>query len=134
MTTQIMECSICVENIEDVNRTITECGHNFHSSCIFKYLCKKVTCPLCRTQTVYGYIYPPQDDAEEEQEEEYDQANCCVNCFDQDDIEKITCIEGSVSVIESLIYTRYTTRDYYNDYGTEEQQLLLQDELNDEDF
>ena len=53
-------CPICFENIEDTNKTITSCGHSFHSSCIIKYVATRIggptcpKCPCCRTQ-LYEY-------------------------------------------------------------------------------
>lgn len=65
------KCSICLDEITDDDKYISRCGHNFHSSCIFKYLekinklkpltshCSKYCehsekvlpfpCPICRT-------------------------------------------------------------------------------------
>lgn len=56
MTTVLDNCPICLEEISQINRTTTPCGHTFHSSCIFKniiaaYSCPtmmSLICPLCR--------------------------------------------------------------------------------------
>uniref|UniRef100_A0A6C0ET83 RING-type domain-containing protein n=1 Tax=viral metagenome TaxID=1070528 RepID=A0A6C0ET83_9ZZZZ len=45
-------CSICMENITDLNKTTTQCGHVFHSSCIFKNLNFRTSCPMCRIDLV----------------------------------------------------------------------------------
>lgn len=45
-----VECCICMECIDDVNITTTECGHTFHSSCIFKNLSRRIECPICRRE------------------------------------------------------------------------------------
>lgn len=45
-------CSICMENLTDVNKTTTQCGHVFHSSCIFQNLNFRTSCPLCRIDLV----------------------------------------------------------------------------------
>ena len=50
-------CPICLENISQINRTTTPCGHTFHGSCIFDYIIAayccptrmSLICPLCRT-------------------------------------------------------------------------------------
>jgi hypothetical protein len=44
------ECPICMESITSTNTTITDCGHAFHSSCIFKHIVKNNLCPLCRNE------------------------------------------------------------------------------------
>ena len=47
-----MECSICYNNIYDINKVVTECNHVFHFSCLLKnYKNNSSTgekCPLCR--------------------------------------------------------------------------------------
>ena len=43
------ECCICMENINDTNYTLTQCGHIFHSSCIIKNVFNNgYSCPMCR--------------------------------------------------------------------------------------
>lgn len=58
MTTEINinnECSICNDEII-TNKLILSCNHNFHSSCILKWLCecmnnnKCFSCPNCRNK------------------------------------------------------------------------------------
>jgi hypothetical protein len=42
-------CPICHDKIKKNNSTITQCGHRFHSSCIFKSVTRhNDVCPLCR--------------------------------------------------------------------------------------
>ena len=49
-------CPICLENISQINRTTTPCGHTFHGSCIFDFIIAayscptrmSLICPLCR--------------------------------------------------------------------------------------
>ena len=76
-------CPICFEKIEDdLNITITTCGHKFHSSCIFTALERSDNCPLCRNQLVEMNVASDDetDDGEEaehhyteeEEEEEED--------------------------------------------------------------
>lgn len=40
------DCAICLENIGDVDISITNCNHYFHTSCLLKI--KKNECPLCK--------------------------------------------------------------------------------------
>lgn len=47
-----MECSICLEPIDTNAKTVTECNHTFHSSCIFKNIKFSNSCPICRTVLV----------------------------------------------------------------------------------
>jgi|TARA_B110000008_G_scaffold269451_1_gene298698 hypothetical protein len=47
-----MECTICYNNILDINKVITECNHVFHFSCLLKNFKSNPStgeqCPLCR--------------------------------------------------------------------------------------
>jgi hypothetical protein len=45
-------CPICMENITVLNKTTTSCGHVFHSSCIFKNLMLRSSCPMCRVDLI----------------------------------------------------------------------------------
>jgi hypothetical protein len=45
-----LKCSICLEQTEKKNVTITECGHKFCTSCLLKHLAVRNTCPNCRTE------------------------------------------------------------------------------------
>ena len=46
------ECPICYDEITNKsNKTITECGHCFHSSCLIKHaIVTNTGCPMCRQQ------------------------------------------------------------------------------------
>lgn len=46
------ECPICMEPMDETcNKTITKCGHSFHSSCIFQNMASRngFGCPYCRS-------------------------------------------------------------------------------------
>lgn len=46
------ECPICMEPMdENCDKTVTKCGHSFHSSCIFQNMAAHngFGCPYCRT-------------------------------------------------------------------------------------
>lgn len=64
MTTEIIECPICLEEILGINCTTTECGHKFHSSCIFKNLNNTNVCPICRKEMVSDDSQSENDDDE----------------------------------------------------------------------
>ncbi len=47
------ECSICYDGIGAINCLVTECGHKFHTSCLFKSFNTGMDgCPLCRQELV----------------------------------------------------------------------------------
>ena len=47
-----MQCSICYNDILNVNKVVTECNHTFHFSCLLKNFKNNLStgenCPLCR--------------------------------------------------------------------------------------
>ena len=47
-----MQCSICYNDILNVNKVVTECNHTFHFSCLLKNFKNNPStgekCPLCR--------------------------------------------------------------------------------------
>ena len=45
--TEDHDCSICFEDCKKKGCEL-ECGHRFHTKCIFTWLSKNDTCPLCR--------------------------------------------------------------------------------------
>lgn len=63
-------CPICLENIDGVkNKTTTDCGHSFHTSCIMKNVAHNgFGCPYCRTVMAEN---PHTDEASEESEYTY---------------------------------------------------------------
>ena len=63
------ECPICMELISNVNCCTTECGHSFHSSCLFKNFTNSVDCPLCRKELI---IYSENEDENNDEEESND--------------------------------------------------------------
>ena len=47
------ECPICLEEFKhDDALSKTECGHTFHSKCIFRAITVNINCPSCRTPMV----------------------------------------------------------------------------------
>ncbi len=69
---EMIECCICMECITTTNKTTTECGHTFHSSCIFRNLSERIECPMCRKELIEA----PEDESEynsdDDNESEYD--------------------------------------------------------------
>ncbi|XP_010451710.1 PREDICTED: RING-H2 finger protein ATL77-like [Camelina sativa] len=41
-------CSICFENFSGIIIRMPECQHMFHKDCLFKWLVRQNSCPLCR--------------------------------------------------------------------------------------
>ncbi len=55
----VIECSICIENILDEDKDITKCTHVFHKECIKKWLESNNTCPSCKTELKEYRPYRP---------------------------------------------------------------------------
>lgn len=48
---QIKECIICMENIEEKNKIILPCGHEYHATCFCENIVKNNNkCPMCRIE------------------------------------------------------------------------------------
>ena len=64
------ECPICMENIcGDKNCVTTDCGQNFHASCLFKNMAHNgFGCPYCRTELAEV----PEEDEDSEDEDDDD--------------------------------------------------------------
>ena len=45
-------CVICLKELDIKDGVLTPCGHRYHSECFFKWIYKKRTCPLCRTELI----------------------------------------------------------------------------------
>lgn len=63
-----MNCVICLEDIDEVNRLVTVCNHHFHSSCFFEYMYNRgihnttqnLLCPVCRNDLVVVQVRTPR--------------------------------------------------------------------------
>lgn len=50
MSSEMLECVICFDEIGTKNNITTECGHKFHATCLMKNVMKNgLGCPCCRT-------------------------------------------------------------------------------------
>lgn len=55
------ECTICMEMINDTDKTVLKCGHKFHASCMFSsVIANNNNCPLCRTNICEKTNIAPQ--------------------------------------------------------------------------
>lgn len=47
----VKECSICIEDLSDVDEeaiVLHDCSHVFHKVCLLRWIWSKSSCPLCR--------------------------------------------------------------------------------------
>lgn len=48
-----IDCSICMSEIGDKNKVVTDCGHIFHASCLIQHVSHNGhSCPYCRNNMV----------------------------------------------------------------------------------
>jgi hypothetical protein len=88
----LKDCSICLEQIGEKNRCITECGHEFCLKCLATSLTKNIACPCCRTSII---------DKKEEKNVHGDDDD---NEWDDDDDEDIEDYEEHLKVpLEELV-------------------------------
>ena len=45
-------CPICMEEILNVNKVVTKCGHVYCASCLFQNITNSSNCPMCREELV----------------------------------------------------------------------------------
>ena len=73
---QVIECPICYEEIDQLKNCVTtECGHQFHCSCLMKNSATNgFKCPMCRS-TMAEEEEGEYDEDEDDDEEEIDDDN-----------------------------------------------------------
>ena len=82
-TTDMDECAICLETLTKTKCCTTECGHTFHSRCIFKNFKNSFDCPLCRRELV-------ENDEEDDTEEEFETATYDSGSYETSTINSTT--------------------------------------------
>lgn len=75
-STDFNECAICLETLTNAKCCTTDCGHTFHSKCIFRNFKNSFDCPLCRQELVEKDSESDSDsDSEGEGEGEYEDSD-----------------------------------------------------------
>ncbi|PUZ73841.1 hypothetical protein GQ55_1G020200 [Panicum hallii var. hallii] len=74
------ECAICLKDFgaEEMLRAMP-CSHAFHEHCIFQWLYRNPSCPLCRRRL------SPTDDVKEEDEEDGEDEDAWEDSEDEED-------------------------------------------------
>jgi len=111
---EMVECCICMECISTTNKTTTECGHTFHSSCIFKNLSQRVECPMCRKELVELPEEETLYDSEEDDDSDDDSTNYN---SDADSVLSISSYQFQPDNTENLdVYDSIVTNERYNEF------------------
>ena len=101
------ECPICMEPMSCLNCTTTECGHAFHSSCIFKNLTITLDCPLCRKALVEVAEDQDGSDGDDDEYEDEDEDNT-----DEEDEEPVEIKFTINQIYDSLKKRGFTEIDF----------------------
>jgi hypothetical protein len=65
-TRSTTECSICLEHVTG-NKIITRCKHEFHKSCLERWMEEHATCPNCRSdiddepEMIFKFFFKPTE-------------------------------------------------------------------------
>ena len=57
--TEERSCAICLDDLAKRQLTKLECGHDFHSKCILRWLQRSDRCPLCKTSVQIDVVSDP---------------------------------------------------------------------------
>ena len=98
---ELGECCICYEEMVMNNFTVTECGHKFHSKCIFKNLAQRLECPMCRVELLQ--LPEEEDDEDEDDGDEDDEDD--EDDDDEDEPAQAVTIPQLASKLTALGYT-----------------------------
>ena len=88
------DCPICFESISASNNCLTtECGHRFHSSCLFKNIALNgFNCPYCRSSMTDIVNYHHDSDHDSDNDSDDDSDSDDDDDDDSDDDYDNTCI------------------------------------------
>lgn len=126
MTTEVVTCAICRDDIDMTSMHALHCNHKFHMECIHSWLVIHPSCPLCRASVPYNVRRDADNMSFETQDDfiinvsDHDDSSDNTNDSDNDDFnDSETYYEGSVDMngIDELIeemeqYSEDDNHDY----------------------
>ena len=123
------ECPICMELILNVNCCTTECGHSFHSSCLFKNFSNSADCPLCRKELVN---YPEEEDEEDLESEDLNSDDDNSEVEDEPILttNQIECVIKKHGFTEKDILNTILIQEFYGKITISESMIKRFDDLN----
>jgi len=117
------ECAICMDDIGASNCTVTECGHRFHSSCIFRNMMERIECPMCRKDLV---DMPEEEDEEYEEDGEEDEES-----VDEEEQERDLTCKQMANKLQSMGYTMADVLYYATTYRHSSEADRFNNDLDD---
>lgn len=116
------DCAICISEIGDKNKVVTDCGHTFHASCLIEHVVHNgYGCPYCRNIMVHkdendssNVVDHDSNISENQPSIDYIIEHIHRCCYSYEDLVRIICITSS---IQYKNYTRdmYLTHALYDD-------------------
>lgn len=103
-----IECVICYEAIEGKNCVTTECGHQYHCTCLMKHVSANTfDCPMCRSCMGGADMKPVEDsDSEDDSDDDWDdevEVRLLREFSGRNDNERWSGIDGSESGASSAL-------------------------------
>ena len=136
-------CPICYEKIENINKTHTECGHIFHSSCLIMHLSTIYNCPVCRKEftTVengsekFDYTENNDTDSEDDVDSNLFETNSNVEddyCMTLDEFRE-KCKESNITIDDliTLIANEFFSSEVFVDNDQKDISFGVYDKLDD---
>jgi hypothetical protein len=123
------ECAICMDDIGASNCTVTECGHRFHSSCIFRNMMERIECPMCRKDLVD--MPEEEEDDEEEFDGEDDESDSDGDNESVDEGERDLTCKQMADKLQSLGYTMADVLYYATTYRHSSEAERFNNDLDD---
>ena len=99
------ECPICYDEITNKsNKTITECGHCFHSSCLIKHaILTNTGCPLCRQQLADIAESDSDSDSNSDSDSYSDSSSYEEDSSDEEDERPVTAMVNRKRTIDHIL-------------------------------
>lgn len=102
------ECPICYDEITNKsNKTITECGHCFHSSCLIKHaILTNTGCPLCRQQLAdiaESDSESDSDSSDSDYDSEYDDSSSDEEDDEEEEERPVTAMVNRKRTIDHIL-------------------------------
>ena len=131
------DCAICISEIGDKNKVVTECGHVFHASCLMEHVAYNgYGCPCCRDNMVNKDEDEDKDKYNDNDMNVFDERQLSINSiiehihksyYSYEDLVRMICLRSSIHY-KNYIQDMYLLDAFYDDI-----QNVLETENDDSD-